>query len=94
MHARSHFCPSQLRLFERLEFVGVMIMLDSAAVFEAGCREMGLLPDEAARLKSKGWNSFALMAFACSYTPGQSDDSKPFWLKPFMLKSRMRHQCL
>ena len=50
-------------------------MLDSAAVFEARCREMGLLPDEAARLKSKGWNSFALLAFACSYTPGQSDDS-------------------
>ena len=50
-------------------------MLDSAAVFEARCREMGLLPDEAARLKSRGWNSFALLAFACSYTPGQADDT-------------------
>ena len=50
-------------------------MLDSAAVFEARCREMGLLPEEAARLKSRGWNSFALLAFACSYTPGQADDT-------------------
>ena len=50
-------------------------MLDSSAVFEGRCREMGLLPDEAARLKSRGWNSFALLAFACSYTPGQADDT-------------------
>ena len=52
----------------------VMSMLDSSAVFEARCKEMGLLDEEAARLKAKGWNTFALLAFACSYTPGQADD--------------------
>ena len=52
-----------------------MSMLDSSAVFEARCKEMGLLEEEAARLKSKGWNTFALLAFACSYTPGQADDT-------------------
>ena len=36
---------------------------------------MGLLDDEASRIKAKGWNAFALLAFACSYTPGQADDA-------------------
>ena len=50
-------------------------MLDSVAVFEARSKEMGLLDDWASRIKAKGWNTFALLAFACSYTPGQADDA-------------------
>ena len=48
-------------------------MLDSVAVFEALSKEMGVLDEEANRVKAKGWNTFALLAFACSYTPGQAD---------------------
>ena len=52
-----------------------MSTLDSQAVFPARAKEMGLLDAEAARLQSKGWNTLALLAFACSYTPGQADDA-------------------
>jgi hypothetical protein len=51
-----------------------MSMLDSAAVFAARAQEMGMAPEEMERLKAKGWNTFALLAFACSYMPGQADD--------------------
>jgi hypothetical protein len=50
-------------------------MLDSRAVFLQRAEEIGLTPEELARIEAKGWSSLAKLAFACSYTPGQQDDS-------------------
>lgn len=52
-----------------------MAMLDSVAVFEARAKEMGLPDEDLARISLKGWNTFARLAFSCSYTPGQADDT-------------------
>ena len=49
--------------------------LDSVAVFEARASEIGLEVAELEYLRSRRWNSFGRLAFACNYTPGQSDET-------------------
>ena len=49
--------------------------VDSVAVFEARAVEIGVSEAELQRLRSKGWNTFGRLAFACSYVPGQSDEA-------------------
>ncbi len=53
-----------------------MSMLDSVATFEARALEMGMLEVELVRMRPK-WNTFAKLAFACSFAPGQADDTNP-----------------
>ena len=49
--------------------------LDSTAVFEARAVEIGVTEAELQRLRAKGWNAFGRLAFACSYVPGQPDET-------------------
>ena len=49
---------------------------DSVAVFEARAVEIGVTEAELQRLRSKNWNSFGRLAFACSCVPGQSDGAQ------------------
>ena len=57
-------------------FAAMAQTVDSQAVFSSRCAEIGLSQADVAALAAQGLTSFAKMAFACSYTPGSSDDTE------------------
>jgi hypothetical protein len=48
--------------------------LDSTAVFESRCKEMGLPDATMLLLTAASLNSFSRMAFCCNFSPGQPDE--------------------
>lgn len=49
-------------------------MLDSEADFKSRCREVGFENDDIQRLMALGYSTFAKLAFASNYVPGQADE--------------------
>lgn len=49
-------------------------MLDSEADFKARCREVGFADGDLTRFDALGYNTFAKLAFASNYVPGQVDE--------------------
>eukprot|EP00973_Karenia_brevis_P033232 4585756-Karenia_brevis.AAC.1 len=49
--------------------------MSSSATFEARAVEIGFTDEEIGRLRTKEWNTFSRLAFACNYTPGAVDES-------------------
>lgn len=48
--------------------------ITSVAAFEDRAKEFGILESELVELRKRGWNTFRMFVFACSYIPGQADD--------------------
>ena len=57
-----------------------MSLVDSAPVFAARCRAVGLTAEAVTKLAEKGWNTYATFAFCVPSLPGSSEAAETLFV--------------